>query len=76
MEKLEQRGVIKYLFKKRLTPKEIHDNMQTTLGESAPSYATVKKWVAKFKRGRENIEDDPRSGRPITSTTEENIGKV
>lgn len=76
MEKFEQRAVIKYLFKKRLTPKEIHDDMQTTLGESAPSYTTVKKWVAEFKRGRENIEDDPRSGRPMTSTTEENINKV
>jgi hypothetical protein len=32
--------------------------MRTILGEPAPSYTTVKKWVAEFKRGRESIEDD------------------
>lgn len=76
MDKIEQRAVIKYLFKKGLTPKNIHNDMTETLGESAPSYTTVKKWVAEFKRGRESIEDDPRSGRPTTSTTPENIHKV
>lgn len=76
MDKIEQRAVIKYLFKKKLTPKEIYDDMTSTLGESAPSYTTVKKWVAEFKRGRETIDDDPRSGRPKTSTTEENVGIV
>jgi hypothetical protein len=50
--------------------------MLTTLGESALSYTRVKKWVAEFKRGRESIEDDPRSSRPTTATTEENIAKV
>ena len=32
----------------------------------APSYATVKMWVAEFKRDRESLEDDPRSGRSVT----------
>ena len=47
--------------------------MVTTLGEDAPSFATVKRWVAEFKRGRESVEDEPRSGRPRTSTTDENV---
>lgn len=76
MEKIEQRAVIKYTCLKKLTPKEIYEDMSTTLGESVPSYTTVKKWVAEFKRGRESIEDDPRSGRPMTSTTEEKIRKI
>jgi TPP-dependent 2-oxoacid decarboxylase len=32
-------------------PKEIHTILEETIGEHAPSYATVKNWVAEFKRG-------------------------
>jgi len=32
-------------------PKEIHAILTETLGEHSPSYATVKNWVAQFKRG-------------------------
>jgi len=76
MDNYENRAVIRYLHKKGMTPKEIHDDMLSTLGTSAPSYATVKKWVAEFKRGRETLDDDPRSGRPRTSTTDEMVEKV
>jgi len=31
--------------------KEIHAILTETLGEHAPSYATVKNWAAQFKRG-------------------------
>ena len=31
-------------------PKEIHAILIETLGEHTPSYATVKNWVAQFKR--------------------------
>ena len=48
MEKLEIRGVIKYLHKKGLSGQEIHNDMVNVLGESAPSYATVKNWIAEF----------------------------
>ncbi|XP_067131011.1 protein GVQW3-like [Centruroides vittatus] len=50
--------------------------MDEVLGESAPSYTIVEKWTALFKSGRESVEDDPRSGRPSTAVTEENIDKV
>jgi hypothetical protein len=30
---------------------EIHAILAETLGEHAPSYATIKNWVAQFKRG-------------------------
>jgi hypothetical protein len=30
---------------------EIHAILIETLGEHAPSYATVKNWVTQFKRG-------------------------
>ena len=33
-------------------------------------------WCKRFVEGRENVEDDPKSGRPCTSTTDANIEKV
>jgi len=36
----------------------------------------VSKWHKSFKEGRENFEDDPRSGRSISSTNDENVEVV
>ena len=36
----------------------------------------MKRWTAEFKRGRELIEDDPSSGRPLEVTTPEKIAEV
>ena len=73
MNKIWHHDVIKYLQKKGLTPNGIHADMAATLGDDAPALSTVQKWAAEFKRGRESLEDDPRSGRPATATTQENI---
>jgi len=50
-------------------PKEIHAILTETLGENAPSYTTVKNWVAQFKRGDFTTFDASRPGRPKTVTT-------
>ena len=55
------------------TPKEIHAILPETLGEHAPSYATVKKWVAQFKRDDFSTCDAPRPRRPKTVTAPEII---
>ena len=55
---------------------EIHDDMVKALRDNAPKYTTVKKWVAEFKRGRQSTEDDPRSGRPKETTSQEQINSV
>ena len=34
-----------------LAPKAIYADMVATLGKDAPSYATLKRWVAEFKHG-------------------------
>jgi len=36
----------------------------------------VFKWHKSFKEGRENVEDDPHSGRPISSTNDQNVEVV
>lgn len=75
-EKNEFRSVIKYLFVKGLSGKEIFADMTETLDNQCPSYATIKNWVAEFKRGRSDVKDEHRSGRPISVTTPENIDSV
>jgi hypothetical protein len=57
-------------------PNEIHSNFINIYGDSSPSFSTIKKWAADFKRGRTNLEDDPREGRPKSSTTPEIIEQV
>jgi len=41
----ETRAVIKFFLLQGKAPKEIHAILKDTLGEHAPSYATVKNWV-------------------------------
>jgi len=53
------------------TPKEVHAILTETLGEHAPSYATVKHWVTHFKCGDFSNCDATCPGRPKTVTTPE-----
>jgi len=57
-------------------PKEIHAILTETLWESAQSHATVRKWVAQFKRGNFSTCNVPRPGRPKTVTTPEIIDQI
>ena len=70
---IETRTVIKFLFLQGKMSKEIHAILKETLGEYAPSYATVKNWVAQFKRGDFFTCDAPRLGRPKRVTIPEII---
>jgi len=58
------------------TPKEIHAILRETLGEHASSYATVKNWVAQFKRGDFSTCNAPLPGRPKAVTTPEIIDQI
>jgi len=72
---MEARSVIKFFLKFKAL-KEIHAILTETLGERAPLYATVKNWVAQFKRGDFSICDAPRPERPKTMTTPEIIDQI
>ena len=63
----------KYLCKKGLSSKEIHEDFIETLGKESPSYSTAKKWAAEFRRESDNTEDDEWSGRPNEAITDENV---
>jgi len=64
MDKTEYRAVIKLFVKEGLMPNEIHLKFIKVYVDSSPSFSTIKKWAAEFKRGRTGLEDDPREGRP------------
>ena len=36
----------------------------------------IFEWHKRFREGREDVEDDPKSGRPTTSRTNENVERV
>ena len=62
-----------FFFLQGKVPKQIHAILTENLGEHAPSHATVKKWVARFKRGDFSTCDAPRPGLPKIVTTQEII---
>ena len=65
-----------FFFLQEKTPKEIHAILTETLGEHAPSYATVKNWVAKVKRDDLSTCAAPRSGWLKTVTTPQIIDQI
>ena len=73
---MEMWAVIKYFFMQGKVPKEIHAILTETLGEHASSYATIKNWVAQFKRGDFSTCDVPHPGWPKTVTIREIIDQI
>jgi hypothetical protein len=59
-----------------MSPKETHEDFMDTLWKKSPSYSTVKKWAAEFKRGRKSIGDDERSWRSNEATNDETAEAV
>ena len=76
MEKLCIRSYIKTRLLLGLTATQIHDELTTAYGQGYVSYRTVARWVHRFSNERESLEDNPRSGRPITAITQQNIDAV
>ena len=45
-------------------------------GEYDMKKLSVFQWNRRFKEGREDVQDDPRSGQPKTQRTDANVGRV
>ena len=54
----------------------IYDELYSVYGDRAPSLRTVERCSKMFREGREELEDEARSGRSITETTSENIEQI
>ena len=59
----EIRSVIRFLNARNVLPSEIHHQICQVYGDNAISDGMVRKWVQMFNEGRENVQDEARSGR-------------
>jgi len=73
---IETRAVSNFSFLQGKAPKLIQTILTETLGEHAPSYATAKIWVAKFKVFDFSTCNVPPPGRPKPVTTREIIDEI
>lgn len=76
MKSNEIRFYIQIRFKLGIEPKVILNELKIAIPEHAPSLKTIYNWINAFKNNSESIEDKPRSGRPITAVTTQNITRV
>ncbi|GFG30152.1 hypothetical protein Cfor_00898 [Coptotermes formosanus] len=72
----EQRICIKFCFKFGTTAAETHQMLKEAFGDNALDQTQTYEWFKRFKNGWVSVDDDERSGRPLTRTTTENVAKV
>ncbi len=73
----EQRGVIRYLYLLGVPTREIHRRLCTTYGENnVYKIRSVYYWVEQFTKGRTDLHDNERSGRPSEAVNFETVNIV
>ena len=72
----EQRTNLTFVVWIGKTPSEALRLLQEVYGDEMMSRSRVFEWHKRFKEVREDVEDNPRSGRPSTSRTEANVERV
>ncbi|GBL90206.1 hypothetical protein AVEN_130323-1 [Araneus ventricosus] len=70
---MEQRVNITFCCKLDRTATETHEMLVKV---DAVSKRCVFEWFKRFRDEKEDVKDEPRSGRPPTSTTPDNIERV
>jgi hypothetical protein len=68
---MEQRLAIKFCFKAGKIATETLQMLNAAYGDQALSRSNISRWY-----GREDIEDDPRSGRPTECRNDNNVEKI
>lgn len=76
MTNLEQRVIIKFLFHDGLTPDQIHFKLDQHFGSQAYAISTIKKWITRFRWGKNDYGDEPRTGRPKDDQIEYKIRQM
>lgn len=73
---VEQRVCLKFCVANEIPCAESLKMLHKAFGDSALSKTRAYEWYNEFKKGRSLVKDLPRSGRPSTASTEENVEKV
>ena len=73
---MEQQLAIKFSFKAVKSVKETLQMVNAAYGDQALSLSNVYWWYGLFRVGRENTEDDPRSGRPTERRNDKNVEMI
>uniref|UniRef100_A0A0A9YJU3 Mariner Mos1 transposase n=2 Tax=Lygus hesperus TaxID=30085 RepID=A0A0A9YJU3_LYGHE len=74
--KCSVRSVIQFLVAENVSVPEIHRRLVNVYGEGVISDGQVRKWKREFTKGRTNVHDEERSGRPSTSRVDDSISAV
>ena len=72
----EQRANIKFCFKLGKKFAKTYELLKKVYGDDCMSRTQVYTWFTRFKNGHDDLNDDPRSGRPETSNHAELVEKV
>ncbi|GBP40634.1 hypothetical protein EVAR_32676_1 [Eumeta japonica] len=68
------RAMIYYDFKTGLSEEQCVQRLKFNNG--APSRATVFRWFREFRNGRNSIQDEEHTGRPVSTVTRYNVLKI
>ena len=73
ISRIDQRSYIKIETLRGKTPTEIHNALHEVCGDSVVDRSTVSRWASRLREGRVSIQDDPRSGRPVTASDDPSV---
>jgi len=70
------KNCVKSCFQAGKSGTETLQMVNAAYGDQALSHSNVFRWYGQFHHGREDIEDDPRSGRPTEYCNDNNVQKI
>ena len=76
MKKENLRFYIQICAKLGLSCQDIYKEQKSSIPSMAPSMSKIQRWFKHFESGKNSLEDEHMSGRPITETTKSNINRV